>query len=149
MLSDCGVIFTKQADTPNMRVGDVYELPDSPYSLKIVSQECHEPDIENSFSRMEIRKNGKVITTHDFFIGGDPALFDEGSLCVALYTTNCVAPYFSGYRVWYNPVEECWISDPAGGCTLSARTGKIIVGVTAGLLAVGITYKVVKRKEVL
>lgn len=43
--------------------------------------------------------------------------------------------------------EQCWISDPLGGCVLSASTGKTIVGVTVGLALLGAAYWLLTRKR--
>jgi len=51
---------------------------------------------------------------------------------------------------WYDSSchqeEACWISNPLGGCILSANTGKTIVGVTAGLILLGAAYWLATRK---
>ena len=51
---------------------------------------------------------------------------------------------------WYDSSchqeEACWIANPIGGCILSANTGKTIVGVTAGLILLGVAYWLVTRK---
>jgi len=52
---------------------------------------------------------------------------------------------------WYDSAchkeENCWIPSPLGGCTLSAGTGKTIVGVTVGLVLVGAAYWLLTRKR--
>lgn len=52
---------------------------------------------------------------------------------------------------WYDGAchqeENCWIAAPFGGCVLSARTGKAIVGVTLGLVLLGATYWLLTRKR--
>jgi len=57
----------------------------------------------------------------------------------------------TGGCYWYDSSchqeEACWISNPLGGCILSANTGKTIVGVTIGLVLLGISYWLVTRKR--
>jgi len=52
---------------------------------------------------------------------------------------------------WYDSAchkeENCWISNPLGGCVLSAGTGKTIVGVTVGLVLLGTAYWLLTRKR--
>ena len=52
---------------------------------------------------------------------------------------------------WYDgschKEENCWISNPLGGCTLSAGTGKTIVGVTVGIAVLGGLYWLLTRKR--
>lgn len=52
---------------------------------------------------------------------------------------------------WYDGAchkeENCWISNPLGGCVLSAGTGKTIVGVTVGLVLLGTAYWLLTRKQ--
>jgi hypothetical protein len=52
---------------------------------------------------------------------------------------------------WYDSAchqeEACYISNPLGGCILSANTGKTIVGVTVGLVILGSVYWLMTRKR--
>lgn len=52
---------------------------------------------------------------------------------------------------WYDSSchkeENCWIPSPLGGCTLSAGTGRTIVGVTVGLVLLGTAYWLLTRKR--
>lgn len=52
---------------------------------------------------------------------------------------------------WYDSAchkeENCWISNPLGGCVLSAGTGKTIVGVTVGIAVLGGLYWLLTRKR--
>lgn len=52
---------------------------------------------------------------------------------------------------WYDSSchkdESCWIGSPLGGCTLTAGTGKTIVGVTVGLFVLGAAYWLLTRKS--
>ncbi len=52
---------------------------------------------------------------------------------------------------WYNSScsqeEQCWISNPLGGCVLSARTGKAVVGATAAIFLTAFAYWLFTRKK--
>lgn len=43
--------------------------------------------------------------------------------------------------------EACWISNPLGGCVLSARTGRAVVGATAAIFVTAFAYWLFTRKE--
>lgn len=107
MISDCYVNLEKMVDTPDMYQGSVYAVPETGYSLKITYQYCDAPQITGNFATMEVRKDGVLIATRNFYAGGDPALFDNNSLCIALGWMSCVSSdptgWWTGYRVWYNP----------------------------------------------
>lgn len=51
---------------------------------------------------------------------------------------------------WYNSScnqeEQCWVSNPLGGCILSAKTGKAVLGATAGIILTAALYWLVTRK---
>ncbi|MDD3813318.1 MAG: hypothetical protein PHZ02_01620 [Desulfocapsaceae bacterium] len=52
---------------------------------------------------------------------------------------------------WYNAscnqYEQCWISDPLGGCILSAKTGKAVVGATVAIILSAFAYWLFTRKS--
>lgn len=52
---------------------------------------------------------------------------------------------------WYDAAchqeEACWISNPLGGCILSAKTGRAVVGATAAIVLTGVVYWLFTRKK--
>jgi hypothetical protein len=123
VLSDCLVDLSLQTDTPNMYVGTIFNIPESTYSLKITYQKCDGALITDNYATMEIRKSGALIGVHDFHPGGDPVLFDNNTLCIALGVFECQpidpSQWWTAYRVGYNPdlclnvscPDQCYGSD--------------------------------------
>lgn len=52
---------------------------------------------------------------------------------------------------WYDNAchqeEQCWISNPLGGCILSAKTGRAVVGATAAIFLTAAAYWLFTRKR--
>lgn len=52
---------------------------------------------------------------------------------------------------WYGSAchqeEQCWISNPLGGCVLSAKTGRAVAGATAAIFLTAFAYWLFTRKE--
>jgi hypothetical protein len=123
VLSDCLVDLSLQTDSPNMYVGTIFNIPESTYSLKITYQKCDGVLITDNYATMEVRKGGALIDVHDFHPGGDPVLFDNNTLCIALGVFECQpidpAQWWTAYRIGYNPdlclnvscSDKCYGSD--------------------------------------
>lgn len=60
---------------------------------------------------------------------------------------NCEKGGCFWYSASCNQEEQCWIPDPLGGCVLSARTGKAVVGATAAIFLTAFAYWLFTRKE--
>lgn len=105
--SDCGPTFTAWVRIPFMYVGDTYNVPNSPYSITLLSMDCESvvfpPDFSNT---IRVFKNGVAIGDHTCYPfltdpASCPTSFDNNNICISNVWMDCLTPNNCQYDIWY------------------------------------------------
>ncbi len=106
--SDCGPVFTGYKRTPFMYVGNTYNVPNSPYSIILVSMDCESVTVPPDYSNtIRVFKNGVAIGDHTCYPfltdpASCPTSFDGGNICISNGIMDCLTPNNCEYDIWYN-----------------------------------------------
>lgn len=107
--SNCGIELSYYTQTNQLYQGNTYNIPNSPYSIEIISQYCDAIDIGDNYSVVRVSKNGTIIGESIYYVNpvrGNQYLYDNNNLCIELKLFDCSdanpSNYYTTYDVWYN-----------------------------------------------
>lgn len=103
LVPNCSVL-DEYYSTPLIYVGDSVNIPSSNYNIKNIGMFCDAPNIEDNYVNIEVRKSGVLIGTERFYVDPDRQkyTFDNGNLCLDLWTMNCGTTHGVNFDVYYN-----------------------------------------------